>query len=206
MDIGLAGCDYLIDFTMELSRSWATLRAPLSSPATRIAGRRSTSGEPQPTGSWGEHLWMSQEVLKIIGAYLVNYYGFKVVEDDDEACCSEKKRCAWLGCCLALGGSCALHPGRCLLLLGKVLLEIESLTAIKMPFAGVALTTLFSTQWTIPISAWTELCRWQLTGFRNMNSQLLRHIAWLVKFSWSTWYVPGLLESIIAFVNVHHMW
>ena len=67
---------------------------------------------------------MSQEVLKIIGAYLVNYYGFKVVEDDDEACCSKKKRGTWLDCCLAFGGSCALHPGRCLLLLGKVLLEI----------------------------------------------------------------------------------
>ena len=77
---------------------------------------------------------MSQEVLKIIAAYLVNYYGFKVVEDDDEACCSKKKRGTWLGCCPALGGSWALHPGCCLLLLGKVLLEIESLTAINIPF------------------------------------------------------------------------
>ena len=67
---------------------------------------------------------MSQVVLKMIAAYLVNYYGFKVVEDDDEACSSKKKRCAWLGCFLALGGSGALHPRCCLLLLGKVVLEI----------------------------------------------------------------------------------
>ena len=134
--------------------------------------------------------------------YLVSYYGFKVVEDDDEACCSKKKRGAWLGCCLTFGGSCALHPGCCLLLLGKVLLESHShwLPSIFL-FAGVVLTTLFSTQWTILTFAWTELCRrWQLTGFRNMDSQLFRHIAWLVKFSWSTWYVPGLLGSIIAFI------